>query len=218
MTHQLSQHLNSKGENICDENKIVKVMSKFKIITFFTLFLAVLVGTIVFNRNDWNSEFMAFFFFAAGFAAQAANELYKHLNSTFEHEAEEANSWARIVVLALYIPTCMFIGVMHILGNLDFPEFVIMGGWGNVYVIATRIAWLLISFVTIFLLGSFNIDRKNTEAIRKPSREGRKKFRFPRILLKSLIYPPISVPLFVLLTDLSGLKFVSQFLIGLLHT
>lgn len=144
--------------------------------------------------------------------------LYKHRQSVFDSEIEYARSKFNIISVALTTFSLVFSGFMHVLGDLDFPDFVLIDGWTNAYVLSTRIVWFSTVFMSQLLYAVWNLQEKNVGTQRFPMMiRRRRRINFWIILLKTIAFPTISIPLVVLISDSLGLVFIREVISNFLH-
>jgi hypothetical protein len=190
-------------------------MNKCEGCTFVGIFVVGIAAIVLIDMNNWDQDFIIFFFFSAFFTAQTINTVYKHRQSIFANKLENAKSKFTIISLALIAFSLLFSGIMHVAGGLNFPEFILMDGWNNGYIIATRAVWFATIFLDIFLYKAWNLEEKNIGTNRFPiiiKRRRRGKINFLVIFLRTLTFPTISIPLVVLAADFFGLVFVREFI------
>ena len=186
-------------------------------ISFLSLFLILVLSIILFDINGWNEEFITFFFFSAFLIAYIIPKGIKYPALSLERKAKASKLKFHIVSVFIYIVTLLFVGIMHILGDLKFPEFVILDGWKNIYVVATRVAWCMAGCLSYHYYYSLNIPVPKHEVNPNNSMEMERVVKkldspnFIKVLINAILFPGISVPLFISIADFLGLSFVRQF-------
>jgi Ca2+/Na+ antiporter len=191
-------------------------MKRYKIYTFLGLAIATAFGILLLGLNGWNAEFLIFFYLSAGFTMFTVNEACEHRQKTFANQLEVTKFKVRIAINALSAFTLAFIGTMQILGDLDFPDFLFIDGWNNTHVVSTRIAWF--SYVTIgtFLYQIYGLENKQAkqhEAYQDDQGDDSKRIALWSIPFRSMLFPTISIPVVVLISDSLGLNFVREFIV-----
>lgn len=186
-----------------------------KPVAFIYLFLFLISTTVLFEIRGWNHDFIMFFFFAAFMFAYLVPLIFEYHKIDIKNQLKRTRLRLDILSSFIYMITLLFIGFMHVLGNLKFPHFVLIDGWGNGYVIATRIAWFLAAFSSYLFSRSLSVD---IHGLRPEYKEDFEmvddKFRNPSFfeaLLEILLFPTISIPVFISIADFLGLSFIRHF-------
>ena len=100
----------------------------------------------------------------------------------------------------------VIIGVIQIIGHLDFPRFILWGSWTNKYVLATRLVWLIVWLLQSYQ--NFLIESRQVKS-KFNSRQLGSNTKIPLQLKVKLIasnfnpifYVPLSAPIFLSLVQ-----------------
>lgn len=190
---------------------------KIKPAIFICLFLFLISIIVLFEINGWNHNFITFFFFSAFVLACLLSLVLEYYEADANNQLKRLRLRSNILFLSVHATALFLIGFIHILGNLTFPDFVIIDGWRNRYVIATRITWFTATFLSYLFSQSLSIDPNKSKAIHEEeSKVKENRFRsssFLDALFAALIFPAISVPLFIKVADFLGLSFIRKFVV-----
>lgn len=168
--------------------------------SFLRLFLCLIFIAVVFSINRWDFQFIIFFFFALSFTYQlkVSSSKYKKSKKTFLQKIKHREE---VYFYLIHIIAFILIGIIHCLGKLDFPKFLIIGYWNNKYVLLTRLVWLISSLLQAQNL--YTANRKKIQLNLKPENLNCSiqinliKYYF----LNVLFYPPLFIPILITLAE-----------------
>ncbi|MBE7384904.1 MAG: hypothetical protein F6J95_026255 [Leptolyngbya sp. SIO1E4] len=193
----------------------IKPATPLSLFPFLISTIVLIFTIVVFEINGWNHNSITFFFFSMFSFAYLISLILEYHEIDVNSRRKRLKLRSNILSIFTYTVIFLFIGSMHILGNLHFPDFVIIDGWKDGYVIATRIAWFVAGFLSYLFSRSLDIDLNKPKTVYK---EGVKitgnRFRsvsFPEALVKILLFPVISVPAFISIADFLGFSFIRHF-------
>ncbi|NER00765.1 MAG: hypothetical protein F6K30_29400 [Cyanothece sp. SIO2G6] len=170
---------------------------KYRIFLFIFPFIIALILLPLFVFNGKSPEFVAFFFFSSGFISEAVKEtmFFQKMKKN-----RAINQILDLIKLYIYSFSLFIIGIIHVVGNLNFPSFLILDGWNNLYTISTRIIW----FSTVFfccLLTQFYMPRERN------LRSSTGTIKIINAFFQALSFPAISIPILIEVTDFININF-----------
>ena len=97
-------------------------MDKNEISIFLVLWIFTLVSVLIFHVNGWKIEFVTFFFFAFFYITQSINKIYKGYENVSQNNVSKVKNKIRIISCSIFALTLFMIGIVHILGDLNFLQ------------------------------------------------------------------------------------------------
>jgi len=196
-------------------------MARYKIYTFLGFFIVTLLTVIVCGILRGNLEHTSFFFFSSFFVMNGTHEFCHYRQEKNSTPANRKKMKIRTATLFLWALTLFFIGVMHVSGNLSFPDFIFIDGWNNGYVMATRIAWFLSLSIGVFLQMKYGIKEEqktfpqNSKGTLKEKNGHEPYWSIP---FRVLLFPVLFVPIIVLISDYFGISTIREIVVYILQT
>lgn len=186
----------------------------FEVFTLVLQLMFGLFGFLVLAFAGLNLEFIFFFWFSAFYVMVFFNKRHQYKKSLVKSQFQIIEYRKNVIACFISFIVLIIIGVLHVLGNLKYPHFLLLDGWNNGYVIATRIAWLVYNLLLGFLSESFRVDSLKLKLRKQYGRVENKKIKIDqsKIFINTLLFPTISIPFTVLLCDFIGLTFVRDFI------